>query len=230
VKTKTETNPGRGSLTRRERKKRETRRRIYSAAFELFLEKGFEDTTVEEIAERADVGKGTVFNYFPRKTSFLAALVEDWVSRIVEEIGPVEGWQGTTRSKLEQMFFFLANLSAQSPDLFRAAFFEHLRSLPEEEERLKATAPMQEFLSMTRTVLRQGQDAGDVRTDLDPEHAAALVESAVFKTLVIWLMEGGSIEDLHAEMSAKLDIIFDGVSPRSTKGAAGGTRNKRLRS
>jgi AcrR family transcriptional regulator len=218
------------TLTRRERKKRETRRRIYSAAFELFRENGFEETTIEEIADRADVGKGTVFNYFPHKTAFLAAIFEDWVNRIIEEIGPAEEWTGSTRGKLEQLFFFLANNSAQSPELFRKAIFEHLRSIPEEDGRLKAPATMHEFLAMIRTVIRRGQDTGDVRADLDPKHAAALVESAVFKTIVIWLMEGGSLEDLHEEMSAKLDIIFDGVSPRTNNCAPASKRSKRVRS
>ncbi len=220
--------PDEVTLSRRERKKRETRRRIYSAAFELFLEKGFEHTTVEEIAERADVGKGTVFNYFPRKSSFLAALVEHWNIRVEEEMGPVDEWHGSTRSKLEQLYFFLANLSAESPALFREAFFEHLRSLPEEEGRLKETAPMREFLSMTRTAIGQGQEEGDIRVDINPEHAATLVESALFKTLVIWLIEGGSIEGLQAEMSAKLDIIFEGVAPRGNAAETSTSRRKKV--
>jgi len=201
------------ALTRRERKKRETRRRIYSAAFELFLEKGYHETTVEEIAERADVGKGTVFNYFPHKAAFLPAIIEHWVNRIVDEMGPAEEWKGTTRGKLEQLFSFFANLSAQSPTLFRMAFVEHLRSMPDEDGRLKATAPMQEFQSMIGVVLRQGQDAGDVRADVNATHAAALVESALFKTLVVWLMEGGTLDELRNEMSAKLDIVFNGIAP-----------------
>lgn len=215
--------------TRRERKKRETRRRIYSAAFGLFLEKGFENTTVEEIAERADVGKGTVFNYFPRKSSFLAALVEHWTIRIDEEMGPVEEWAGSTRNKLEQLFFFLANLSAESPALFREAFFEHLRSLPEKKGCFKEAAPIQEFLFMTRTVIGQGQEAGEIRADIAPEHAATLVEAALFKTLVIWLMEGDSIEGLHREMSAKLDIIFNGMAPRTNMAKTSTSRRNKAR-
>ncbi len=230
MKTQTEKTPDKSSLTRRERKKQESRRRIYSAAFALFLEKGFDETTVEEIAERADVGKGTVFNYFPHKASFLAAIFEDWVNRIIEEMGPVEEWMGSTRAKLERLYFFLANLSAKSPELFRRAFIEHLRSIPEEEGRLKATAPMQEFLAMIQAVLKEGQSIGDVRVELNPAHAAALVESAGFKTLVIWLMEGGSLEDLRGEMSAKLDIIFDGISPRKATGAAANKRSTRASS
>ena len=51
----------------RERKKRETRRRISNVATGLFMARGFDNVTVMEIAEAANVSKMTVFNYFPRK-------------------------------------------------------------------------------------------------------------------------------------------------------------------
>src|SRR6185369_6765539 len=54
---------------RRGRKKEETRARIFQAALDLFQQKGFEATTVDDITERADVAKGTFFNYYPRKES-----------------------------------------------------------------------------------------------------------------------------------------------------------------
>jgi AcrR family transcriptional regulator len=57
-----ETRPG-----RRERKKLRTRALIQQEALRLFLEKGFEVTTIEEIAEAADIAPSTFFNYFPTK-------------------------------------------------------------------------------------------------------------------------------------------------------------------
>ncbi len=51
----------------RERKKRATRQAISNVATGLFLERGFDEVTVAEIAEAANVAKMTVFNYFPRK-------------------------------------------------------------------------------------------------------------------------------------------------------------------
>ena len=51
----------------RERKKRATRQAISNVATRLFLERGFDEVTVAEIAEAANVAKMTVFNYFPRK-------------------------------------------------------------------------------------------------------------------------------------------------------------------
>jgi AcrR family transcriptional regulator len=53
--------------TLRERKKAQTRQRIADVATPMFIERGFDNVTVSEIAEAADVSKVTVFNYFPRK-------------------------------------------------------------------------------------------------------------------------------------------------------------------
>ena len=52
---------------RRERRRAATEKRILSAALDLFTTHGYLETTVEQITEAADIGKGTFFNYFPTK-------------------------------------------------------------------------------------------------------------------------------------------------------------------
>src|SRR5258708_1601319 len=58
---------------RRERQSLERRERLFRAAMELFARKGFAETTVEDITNAADLGKGTFFNYSPSKGHFLLA-------------------------------------------------------------------------------------------------------------------------------------------------------------
>jgi AcrR family transcriptional regulator len=59
----------------RERKKVETRSRILRSAVELFGRNGIDAVSVEDVATHADVGKGTVYNYFAAKEDMLAAFV-----------------------------------------------------------------------------------------------------------------------------------------------------------
>lgn len=63
-------------MTLRQRKKEQSRRQIIGAATELFHGKGYGDTTVEEIAESAQVSVGTLYNYFGSKGALLLAIIE----------------------------------------------------------------------------------------------------------------------------------------------------------
>ncbi len=72
---------------RREREKRERRRSILRAAREMFFENGFHDATVDSVAERAEVSKGTVYLYFVSKESLLAHLLLEGLEDLVGELG-----------------------------------------------------------------------------------------------------------------------------------------------
>ena len=71
---------------RREREKRERRRSILRAARDLFFENGFHEATVESVAERAEVSKGTVYLYFTSKESLLAHLLLEGLHALVTEL------------------------------------------------------------------------------------------------------------------------------------------------
>src|SRR6266478_5478282 len=62
--------------SRRARRSADLRERLFRAALALFGKKGYAETTVEDITEAADVGKGTFFNYFPTKEHILMAFGE----------------------------------------------------------------------------------------------------------------------------------------------------------
>src|SRR6266498_5587667 len=71
------------SLPRRERARQSKRRRIAFAAAELFREHGFDATTTEQIAERADVAKGTIFLYAKTKARLLLLVYEAEIENAV---------------------------------------------------------------------------------------------------------------------------------------------------
>jgi len=70
----------------RERNKADKLKRIREAATELFLEKGYDNTTTRAIAHRAGVGMGTVFVYAPTKRDLLFLIVNDDLQRAYRDV------------------------------------------------------------------------------------------------------------------------------------------------
>jgi AcrR family transcriptional regulator len=70
--------------SRRERKRREIRERLLEAALDLFTKNGFDRTTIDDVAFAADVGKGTVYNYYRTKEDIVVAFFLD-IEREVQE-------------------------------------------------------------------------------------------------------------------------------------------------
>ena len=64
-------------LSRRERERIQRRNEMISAARSIFARIGYAQTTLEEVAELAEFGKGTIYNYFPNKEALFASVLEE---------------------------------------------------------------------------------------------------------------------------------------------------------
>ena len=165
-------------LGRRERKKEETRRRIFETAIALFRERGFEQTTVDEITEKADVGRGTFFNYFPRKESVLAYLSEERVALAEENAAVLLEDRASANDKLLDIYAFAASAYLKDRELSRYVFNEWMQ---------RAFQPTQEagqrWHKLVVAVIEQGQAAGALRADVQPVVMESLLSSVYISTL-----------------------------------------------
>ncbi len=204
---------------RRERKKEETRRRITLSALELFHEKGFDATTVDEITERADVAKGTFFNYFPRKEAVLEALSQEWMER-AEEHAAFHG--RTSSERIKAIFGGVAEAYGQDRALARMLVRVSMERMVCPEEDAKRTG----LYSLVAAAVEDGKASGEFRPDLDADAVFGVVAS-VFMGTLIWWVGGGPHHDqiqqttltLHDAVERQISLVFDGLRPQ---GAAGG--------
>ncbi len=199
--------------SRRERKKDETRRRIFDAAISLFRERGFEATTVDEITEKADVGRGTFFNYFPRKEAVFAYMEEVQAAALDDILPALLSSGGTTRECLVRATQLAARPYASDREVARLIFSEWVKRdvcAPSEAE-AKGRAFIHELLE-------RGRQRGEFRTDVDDVRASAIIKGVFLATLFQWLYcaedSPEHFTDLNTELHARLEIALDGLAVR----------------
>src|SRR6516162_76589 len=106
--------------SRRERRSLELRERLFRSALDLFALKGFAETTVEDITEAADVGKGTFFNYFPSKDHILVAFGEMQLAKLEAAIAEVRRTNKPTSEFLRSLGPRMIQEPARNPEIIRA--------------------------------------------------------------------------------------------------------------
>src|SRR3974377_812989 len=105
---------------RRERRRAQTREKIYRAATRLFAERGFFATTTEDITEAADVGQGTFFNYFATKQHVLSMLSEKQLEKVSVAVQLAAAGKTSIREVMRQLTHAVAQEPGQSQALARS--------------------------------------------------------------------------------------------------------------
>jgi AcrR family transcriptional regulator len=193
--------------TLRERKKAATRAQILEAAQELFVERGYESTTMDEVAVRADVSRATVFNYFPRKEAFLLAWIEQRRAVIAELLDREQEQAVDTAHRLEHALLALADLLESDVETHRAVTRAWVLSGGQLRPGASATA------DLFAETIRYGQAQGDVREDIDAARAGRVLLDAYSGALIRW---AGAEDDvpLRDAVVTVLGVILDGLRAR----------------
>lgn len=193
---------------RRERRRSETRERIFRAAQKLFAERGVAGTTVEDITEAADVGKGTFFNYFPSKEHVLAAFGEMQAGKgraALAAAAPGEPLRDTFRRAIRS----LAEEPGQSPALVRSLIAAFLTS---ESVRQIMRRNLARGLRFQARSMAAAQEHGRVRLDRPPAGIARFFLQNWFGTLVLWTLYPS--EDLNKRLEETFDLVLAAIEPR----------------
>src|ERR1700735_3615427 len=85
---------------RRDRKKAAVRAHILATAIQLFSRHGLDSVTVEQIADAADIGKGTIYNYFSTKEDIVVAFMADFETRVQAKVRRLSTSKGSFESIL----------------------------------------------------------------------------------------------------------------------------------
>ena len=194
---------------RLERKKSNTREKIFSTAIKLFKNKGYENTTVDEIVEKADVAKGTFFNYFPTKSSLLIYLntkrVENLKALIIEEFNknPL-----STKEKISKLIELMARDIEKDIELSKFIILESLRFYGDifNEE----TAINYEFIYILQNIIEEGKKNQDVSKQVDSMMLAEIIAGTYIYTVFLWLSAKRETS-VYQKLKSKIDLLLDSL-------------------
>ena len=187
---------------------------ITAAALELFVERGFAATRLEDVAARAGVSKGTVYLYFANKEELFKAVVrEGLVSPIAEMKGFVAQYPGSSFELLRMLILgwwekvgatrmsgipkLLLGESGNFPELVRFYLAE-------------VVEPGHEVM---KAIVRRGIERGEFR-NVDPEDAALLIAAPLLQ-MMLWrsALEPQSARklDVARHLEAHMDMLKHGL-------------------
>ncbi|NBB94490.1 MAG: TetR family transcriptional regulator [Planctomycetes bacterium] len=177
-------------------KKQNRRLAILDAAADVFADRGYATATCDEIAKRAAVSKGTLYNYFRSKQDLFTQL---FLSSVAEDEATIDGviaQPGTAREKLEAVLGYWFEQFSRYDDLGRLVL-EFWSTAAAEEEDGTFTQTLQDMYGRYRQrmtqIFKQGQSSGEFDLVYGPSMAASVV-LALFDGIGLHSMMGLSVK------------------------------------
>jgi AcrR family transcriptional regulator len=205
-----ERSPVRNLRGRRERRTVETRESLFRAALDLFARKGFTETTVEDITEAADVGKGTFFNYFPSKDHILLAFGEMQLAKLESAVAEAHRSGEPMPQFLRSLGVRMTQEPTRHPGIIRTLLQAYLSTTPVRA----AMIDLQKRVHALHTeIVLIGQERGEIRKDLPASEIAHVFRQTIFGTLLMWSLNGDAT--LHARMESAFNVLWSGLAPRN---------------
>lgn len=212
------------TLSRREREKQQRKNDIIEAAEGLFSEKGFKSTTVQEISERLELSKGTIYLYFKSKEELYLSVCIKGVAGFGDDLeAAAESAQGP-EDRIKTVYLAYIKHSLQQPSIFRVlrdTFIEHVRQNLHASTIEEISGIIRNWLEYESGLVQEGIESGIFRQDLDPygfsltawRMSTGLIELALLK-------EPGVVDhvDLDRFFEQSIDLLIAGARAGKASG------------
>ncbi len=188
--------------TRRERKKIEVRHALLAASKQLFEQKGYEKTHIEEIAEAADISRGTFFNYYPSKESVLWALFKEETHDLRSYLDIELGLVSSYIEKIYRLMAFWVADTLQLRDLIGNVV-------------LSGFASQRHFNDDTMAIFQELLENACNQQELQPENKAedlVLLLVGIYYSYVLHAPDKTDIKTAYSVVYQLLNNIFAGLN------------------
>lgn len=196
------------SLSLRERKKQQNRDHILEAARDLFQSQGFDETSIDEIAARAEVSRGTLFNYFPSKETLLEGIADQELGWLAHRVDTELAALPTALAKIRHTMRMLVSDTLPFMQVTRYVFLVALQQSPGTGQGTSLR-----LASILRKLVVEAQAQGEIRPDLDPGEIAHAITGAYMAALFSWIAAESNASPTSMQMVESIvDMLFEGIA------------------
>jgi TetR/AcrR family transcriptional regulator, cholesterol catabolism regulator len=168
---------------------RRRKQEIVDAAARVFHEKGYESTSIQDIADEVGILKGSLYYYIESKEDLLYEILSDVHDEALRRIEAAVGDETNAVDKVRA--FIMALVTYHAENLVRiGVFFNDFRSL-RPDRRDAIVRERDRYDRLLRNVIRQGQEDGTICPDVDPKFAALAILGMV-NWMYQWYRPGGA--------------------------------------
>jgi AcrR family transcriptional regulator len=207
-----QTGARRGAFPRpslRERKKLQTRAAIINKAVELFNTQGFYNTSIDDIADAADVSRGTFFNYFGYKEAVIVEFGRDLMINLTAQ---VEEQMKESVSAERIIFRIWLEVRSLLEKFGEAVVVLSHELLNPDVERASRAAQAFTLAELVASVTKAGQQSGRFRSSLDTAQFGQLVANLIVVSVATQYRTNDT-DEADGYMRQSLNVIFHGAMP-----------------
>ena len=189
------------------------RKAILDAAEEVFAESGFHGARIQDIATRARIAVGTVYNHFAQKDDLLKALLEERSDELLSQLRPREGDPEAFRARLEVRIERMLGYIERHRAFFAIANEHGLFGSAAPGARLEArpAGKAEKFRAGFRELVEEGVASSELES-FDAEVLARFLGSTM-RGFVLTSLEGG-VSDAKADAAMTVELFLHGASRR----------------
>lgn len=197
----------------RRRRKAERPQEILEAAFVEFSRNGYAMTTLDRVAERAGVTKGTIYVYFESKEHLFISMVREVTKAALDTVHEMfETHEGTTADLLRTQFSFIYQHIVEDRrrrEVLRMLIAEAPR-FPELADRYHQEI-LRPCLDMLRQAIRRGMDRGEFRKSAIVDLPQIVIAPIALVDLWMMMFDDRQPLDMKSYFNAHLDLVLNGL-------------------
>jgi AcrR family transcriptional regulator len=201
---------------RKEREKAARREAILEAAKTVFAEKGLLAATIDEIAERAELGKGTIYLYFKSKEAMYIPLVDEGLARLAHRFSQVIDPSGPADDNLRRLCDAYYRFYRDEPHYFKLLFFCSHPDVRTKAGGDSGEEQARECLQGVAAIVQKGINDGIFSPSVDAWKAAAVAWASAVGIVFIFEQDpahasllGLQLEDL---LKTNTELFIRGIS------------------